>query len=176
MKHLFDGYAMLVKVEFRDGTVHVQQRFAPASPLPHCRSSLSSSSDDTTAPRGQTTEDRRPPLPSREFRAPACRFVDSVAYREFKRTGQVQYPEFRTNASLLTSLWRAFEGIAGLGQGVCPAWLICECMDPFRHASVYSATSTTARGLPLPYYSLDTVSLMINVTHKARWAEASGSC
>ena len=47
----------------------------------------------------------------------ACRFVESVAYKQWERTGQMQFAEFGTQVSLAKSLWNTAMGVIGLGQG-----------------------------------------------------------
>ncbi len=45
------------------------------------------------------------------------RFVDSVAYRRFRETGQPQFREFCTGPGPLKAAWRTLQGLTGWGQG-----------------------------------------------------------
>ncbi|EIE20145.1 carotenoid oxygenase [Coccomyxa subellipsoidea C-169] len=63
MKHLFDGYAMLAKFEFENGSVKVSHKY-----------------------------------------------VQTEAYKAFRQTGKMQFPEFGTTVSPLKSMWLALLG------------------------------------------------------------------
>ena len=50
-----------------------------------------------------------------------CRFVDSLAFREFKRTGKPEFREFCHGPGLLKAVWRTVLGLTGFGQGAAAA-------------------------------------------------------
>ncbi len=64
----------------------------------------------------------------------SCRFVDSVAFREYERTGKMQFTEFGTSVPLLKGLTNTFKGLLNLGQGTLSA--SATPMPPFQHTGV----------------------------------------
>ncbi len=47
-----------------------------------------------------------------------CRYVQTEAYKAFRQTGKMQFPEFGTTVSPLKSMWLALLGLTGIGQGM----------------------------------------------------------
>ena len=50
----------------------------------------------------------------------SCRFLETGAFKAFRDSGSMQYPEFATRVGKLKSLWLTLLGMTGLGQGVSP--------------------------------------------------------
>lgn len=50
--------------------------------------------------------------------------METEAYKAFRDSGKVQYPEFGTPVPALKSLWLAFLGMTGFGQGKLPHQLL----------------------------------------------------
>lgn len=46
-----------------------------------------------------------------------CRFVQTEAYKAFRQTGKMQFPEFGTQVSAPKSLWLTLLGATGVSQG-----------------------------------------------------------
>ncbi len=46
-----------------------------------------------------------------------CRYVETEAYKAFRDTGKMQFPEFGTQVPALKTLWLTFLGMTGLGKG-----------------------------------------------------------